>query len=317
MACIRIRREDVKPSRRQMIRMVLSQAGLAASGVGLLLSATLVTGPPQAQAESDALPAETLLRVANTGGYPINLLAGPSIDQPTVVQLAPDEKVTLIGAGLVVGETRWLPVRTSRYQIGWISDQYVVAVGPAPNAAPVAQAPIAEPSPSPEPVLTELPITTAEAPTVTDTTPPVEAVAPVPVEAVAPVALASPEPLTVSGQTTGQSANQTAAVVEPPRDAGKPLEVEAKVKFPEAKGRHQEVTIWVTRNGTPVPDAIVVIFTEDDEDEPLRELQPTNAEGRTWREFAIGKQKGSIELVVSALAPDGGKGRTTVSYFRR
>jgi hypothetical protein len=99
--------------------------------------------------------------------------------------------------------------------------------------------------------------------------------------------------------------------------SGRPLEVEAKVKFPEAKGRHQEVTIWVTRGGVPIPGALVTILTDDDEDEPLRVLEPTNADGRTRREFAIGKEKGSIELIVAAVAPDGGEGRTSVSYFRR
>jgi hypothetical protein len=102
-----------------------------------------------------------------------------------------------------------------------------------------------------------------------------------------------------------------------PTPAGRPLEIEAKLKFPEAKGRHQEVTIWVTRDGAPVQGATVTIFTKDDEDEPLRVLEPTNADGRIRREFAIGKEKGEIELVISAEAPDGGAGRTTVTYFRR
>jgi hypothetical protein len=95
------------------------------------------------------------------------------------------------------------------------------------------------------------------------------------------------------------------------------VQIETKLKYPEAKGRHQEITIWVTRDGVPISGAIVTIFTEDDEDEPMRVLEPTNADGRTRREFAIGKVKGSIELVVSAVAPDGGSGRTTASYFRR
>jgi hypothetical protein len=93
--------------------------------------------------------------------------------------------------------------------------------------------------------------------------------------------------------------------------------IEAKVKYPEAKGRHQEVTVWVTRNGVPVPDATVTLFAEDDEDEPVRILEPTNGNGMTRREFAIGKEKGGIELIIHVVAPDGATGRSSVSYFRR
>ena len=73
----------------------------------------------------------------------------------------------------------------------------------------------------------------------------------------------------------------------------------------------------MTREGVPVSGAVVTLYTEDDEDEPMRVLEPTNEDGRTRREFAIGKEKGEIELVVSAVAPDGGSGRTTATYFRR
>jgi hypothetical protein len=107
-------------------------------------------------------------------------------------------------------------------------------------------------------------------------------------------------------------------VVTPTPEPGRPVEVEVKVKYPEAKSRHQEVTVWVTRAGQPVQDAAVTVFIEDDEDEPLRVLKPTDIEGRTWRELSIPRAtKGSVQMVISVVAPDGGKGQTEASYFVR
>jgi hypothetical protein len=122
-----------------------------------------------------------------------------------------------------------------------------------------------------------------------------------------------PPPAPLPLASSPQDATTVSAALPP----GRPLEIETKLKYPEAKGRHQEITIWVTRDGVPIPGAIVTIFTEDDKDEPMRVLEPTNLDGRTRREFAIGREKGAIELVVSAVAPDGGEGRTIASYFRR
>ena len=253
------------PTRRRAIRLVLTHAAMAASGLGLLASAALVSGAPLEQAEIPSLGAA--LRVATADGKPLDLRAGPALDQPIVGQLAPDEVVTVIGASLVVGPTRWLPVSTPGNQLGWIPAEYVVAVSaPAPPASPAPDPAFAEPAPA-----------------------------------------SSPEPTIASGPAVP-------ATPEP----GRPVEIEAKLKYPEAKGRHQEITIWVTRDGRPIEGATVTVFAEDDDDEPLRTLELTNAEGRTWREFAIGgRAKGSISLVVSAEAPDGGKGRTEVSYFIR
>jgi len=268
----------MKPSRRRMIRLVLSHAGMAASGVGLLLSAAIVAGAPLAQSETEPVAADTLLVMPTVDGEPLSLRSGPALDQPIVASLVPYEALSLLGAAHLDGSTRWLPVKTGSNQVGWISDQYVVVVGASLPAL----------SPSPE-------VAPAESPT--------------------PPPMPWPELLTAPVSVTASVPDVAPAEVRPPQ--GRPLEVEAKLKFPEAKGRHQEVTIWVTRDGVPVSGATVTIFTEDDDDEPLRVLEPTNPDGRTRREFAIGRKKGSIELVVSAVAPDGGAGRTSVSYFRR
>jgi hypothetical protein len=123
-------------------------------------------------------------------------------------------------------------------------------------------------------------------------------------------AAASPEPTTAAGQPV-------VAVATAP-EVGRPVEVEVKVKYPEAKSRHQEITVWVTRAGQPVQDATVTVFIEDDDDEPLRVLKPTDIEGRTWRELSIPRAtKGSVQMVISAVAPDGGKGQIEASYFVR
>lgn len=99
---------------------------------------------------------------------------------------------------------------------------------------------------------------------------------------------------------------------------GRPVDVEAKLKYPEVKGREQEIRVWVTRAGAPVPGAIVTLETSDgDDDERFRQLDPTNEEGWTRRVFDVRREKGTVELRVEAVAPDGGEGRTVVSYFRR
>ena len=99
---------------------------------------------------------------------------------------------------------------------------------------------------------------------------------------------------------------------------GRPVEVEAKLKFPELSGREQEITVWVTRAGAPVPGAAVTLESRDGDDlEPFRQLDPTNADGWTRRAFDVRHEKGTVELQVEATAPDGGEGRATVTYFRR
>ena len=297
------------PSRRKMIRMVLTQAGMAAAGVGLLVSAAMTSGSQTVEAQSDPTPSDGLIVIPGADGGPVALRSGPALEQPVVTSVAAYELLTPLGAAHTDGVTRWLPVKTANNQIGWIAEQYVAAVGAAiPVASPSAEVALVEapallvpPSPVPEPPVAD--VAPAPAP-VTEVAPPPPPIA----EAPPPTPPPSPAPLTSSVQTATEAT---------PQALGRPLEVETKLKYPEARGRHQEITIWVTRDGVPVPGATVTIFTEDDEDEPLRVLEPTNADGRTRREFAIGKEKGSIELLVSAIAPDGGKGRTVASYFRR
>ena len=140
------------------------------------------------------------------------------------------------------------------------------------------------------------------------------------------VLLAAPSPAAPSvaeapapGSTgTGAEVTERASLSQRSRPKGGPVEVEAKLKYPEVKGREQEITAWVTRDGAPVPGAIVTLESSDGEEgERFRQLDPTNDEGRTRRLFDVRHEKGTVEIQVEAIAPDGGEGRTIVSYFRR
>jgi hypothetical protein len=123
---------------------------------------------------------------------------------------------------------------------------------------------------------------------------------------------------TVSSGNSGSESTERANLSQRNEARGGAVDVEAKLKFPEVKGREQEITIWVTRDGVPVPGAIVTLESSDGEDgERFRQLDPTNDEGRTRRLFDVRHEKGTVEIQVEVVAPDGGEGRTNVSYFRR
>jgi hypothetical protein len=221
----------------------------------------LALGSSLALAQTDAPPPGSIARVANTNGQRLNVRSGPSIDQPIVARLAPDETFTVTAVAQVVGTMRWLPVRTASNQTGWVAAEFVSVVStPMPTVARAAD------------------------PTST------------------------PAPSRPSGSERRESDERNA----------KPVQVEAKLKYPEVKGRDQEITVWVTRDGAPVPGAIVTVESNDGgDDERFRQLDPTNEAGRTRRVFDVRHESGTVELQVEAVAPDGGEGRTIVSYFRR
>ena len=239
-------------------------------GVVLLVLAMLVPGSGLVRAQSDPPAIGSTARVSTADGKPLDLRAGPSLDQPIVAQLMPDEAVTVIAAPQMTGPTRWVPIKRADGVLGWVVGQYLVV-------SVVAE--------------------------------PVASLAPDVVQAEIPAPLLSPEPMTAAVPSTGPAAQQVGPTG--------PLEIEVKIKYPEAKGRHQEVTIWVTRNGAPVQDATVTMTIPDDEDQEVKILDPTNEEGRTYRDFTLGRNKGSVNMLFTAEAPDGGKGQTEASYFVR
>lgn len=217
----------------------------------------------QAQVQSEPFPPGSVVRVANTDGQRLNLRDGASVQHTIVAKLNAGETLTVTGASQSAGGMRWLPVRATGGQAGWVAADYVALVS----------------APSPTPTRTPTPM---------------------------PAPTATPSPSASSG---GGSQNESAV---------RPLEVEAKLKYPELDGREQEITVWVTRGGVPVPGAIVTLETDDgDDEERFRELDPTNEEGRTRRAFDVRHESGTVELRVEAVAPDGAEGRVIVSYFRR
>ena len=240
---------------RQQIVMI----GLGA----ILMTVMLMLGRAVAFAQADTPAPGAVVRVVNTDGQSLNVRAGPSTDQSIVARVPTGETLTVTGAARASGSMRWLPVRTSGGQTGWVSTDFVAVVS---NPTPV------------------------------------------PTRAVEPAATPSPAGLAASVAEQARRAREKEA----------PIEVEAKLKFPEVKGRDQEITVWVTRNGAPVPGATVTLETSDgDDDEHFRQLDPTNAEGWTRRTFDVRQEKGTVEIRVEAVAPDGGEGRTVASYFRR
>jgi hypothetical protein len=128
----------------------------------------------------------------------------------------------------------------------------------------------------------------------------------------------SPELALAPTETPTLTPESLAPVSTEDPNKGKPVEVEAKLKYPEARGTKQEITVWVARDGVPIVGAMVtVVSMSGDDDEPIKAPDPTDDEGKTRRLFSIRREKGGVELRVEALAPDGGRGSTVVTYFRR
>ena len=125
-----------------------------------------------------------------------------------------------------------------------------------------------------------------------------------------------PTPLPVPTEAPYVESSGYEAVSAPTPTAG-PLEVEARMKFPETSGRDQEITIWVMRGGAPVSGALVTVTTDEGELPFDRPVAPTDDEGRTRHSFDIRHEKGTVSLIVKVVAPDGSEGEASTSYFRR
>lgn len=142
-------------------------------------------------------------------------------------------------------------------------------------------------------VVVSTPVAVAQAPEPTAPTPPPEEPTPVPVP---PTPAPTPTPT--------------------PRPRS-PLDIETRVKTPETRDREQTIYVTVTRQGAPISGAEVVMVIQDTDPPVVIDLGQTGEDGETSKTFEFSRDKGTIILVVIAVAPDGGKGHSTVSYFRR
>jgi len=99
-------------------------------------------------------------------------------------------------------------------------------------------------------------------------------------------------------------------------EPGLPLTVEVRFKLPEPDRRdRQEIFVDVTRNSQPVQDVLVRFIVEDEDPEVEREASLTNVNGRSHHDWSMRKYRGTTIVRVTALAPDGGTGKATRSFF--
>ncbi len=126
------------------------------------------------------------------------------------------------------------------------------------------------------------------------------------------VALESPELALPTATPTPRRTPPLEAEAEP----GLPLTVEVRFKMPELDRRdRQEILVEVTRNSQPVQDVLVRFIVEDEDPEVEREATLTNVNGRSHHEWSMRKYRGTTTVRVTALAPDGGTGKATSSFF--
>jgi hypothetical protein len=137
-----------------------------------------------------------------------------------------------------------------------------------------------------------------------------------------PVAATStPAAVATATRTPGPTRTPTPTgepVVEtPPVTVERDLTVEAKVRQPETADRSQTVNVIVTRSGLPVSEAQVVAVTMDTDPPLVRDFGDTNDDGEVSRTFDIRREKGTVTMVIIAIAPNGQKTHTVISYFKR
>jgi len=130
------------------------------------------------------------------------------------------------------------------------------------------------------------------------------------------VGLQTPEPALPTATPTPRRTPLLGAEAEPELEPGLPLTVEVRFKLPELDRRdRQEILVDVTRNSQPVQDVIVRFIVEDEDPEVEREASLTNVDGRSHHDWSMRKYRGTTTVHVTALAPDGGTGKATRSFF--
>ena len=130
------------------------------------------------------------------------------------------------------------------------------------------------------------------------------------------VALESPGLAPPTATPTSRGTPLPVAGAEPVPEPGLPLTIEVRFKLPEADRRdRQEIFVEVTRNSEPVQDVLVRFVVEDQDPEVEREASLTNVNGLSHHDWSMRKYRGTTTVHVTALAPDGGTGKATRSFF--
>ncbi|MFN8522111.1 MAG: SH3 domain-containing protein [Chloroflexota bacterium] len=251
---------------------------------------------PDAWAE---IPKGQPVTVINTGAEGLTLREGTSRSSATVVTVPDGTELRTDGPDVFIEGIRWISVTEPGGKSGW---------APAENLSGVSTG---RPS-GPVPVTTELPPPPPPTPP-----PPGGDSAPgpsVPGAAPPPPATATPVPPPPAPAPSAPPPPPAVSEVVP---IGSPIDLEARVKYPESDERMQTVTVTVMRDGKPVAGAYLFVITQDTDPPVVRTLDPTDEEGRVARSFDMRKERGTVRLVIVGVAPDGGRGYTSVSYFRR
>jgi hypothetical protein len=89
-----------------------------------------------------------------------------------------------------------------------------------------------------------------------------------------------------------------------------------RFKLPELDRRDRQVMyVNVSRNSVPVEGVIVRFVVEDEDPEVEREASASDSNGRSFHEWSMRKYRGTTTVHVTALAPDGGTGKASRSFF--
>jgi len=137
------------------------------------------------------------------------------------------------------------------------------------------------------------------------------------ISAVSEVPNASPMPAGIA-LSPASSPTPRPTVTPTPVPPGPPLDLEIKFKYPELERRDdQTIYVWTRRGNTPVQNVAVSFTVEDEDPEVERIASNTNEEGRSSHDWSMRRFRGTTVVKVKAVAPDGGEGKATKSFFVR
>jgi hypothetical protein len=233
------------------------------------------TGATTSASGSPSAPSDQTVRVANTGGEPLNLRDAPSSTAGVVSTLPEGTTLSVIGPDRQAEGRTWKNVSAAGYGSGWVAAEYVVTVAGAPPATP--------------PQTGSSNTTTSGA-----------------VQATSGQTGGGSQQRDRGSGSTGSGVGSTTSGSGP-----SVLNVEVKPRLAAVSGDAQTVEIRVTRDGGPVESAQVEIETSsgDSPDAP-----PTDAAGVTSASWTPGGPAGVVGVGVIATAADGATGAGSSSF---